>query len=72
MRTDVPDTPDFWNQLESELRAAEVESVKVMPQGEYAENDIVRNTLKRDPTPILPILEALKQAGALKADLVVI
>jgi DNA-directed RNA polymerase subunit beta len=32
------------------IRAAGVESVRVMEPGEYSENDIVRNTLRRDPT----------------------
>jgi DNA-directed RNA polymerase subunit beta len=32
------------------MRTAGVEQVKVMAEGEYAENDIVRNTLRRDPT----------------------
>ena len=32
------------------LRTAEIDSVLVMQPGEYGENDIVRNTLKRDPT----------------------
>ncbi len=32
------------------LRTAEVESILVMQPGEYGENDIIRNTLKRDST----------------------
>ncbi len=32
------------------LRTANVEEILVMEPGEYSENDIVRNTLKRDPT----------------------
>jgi DNA-directed RNA polymerase subunit beta len=32
------------------LRTAGVESVLVMQEGEFSENDIVRNTMRRDPT----------------------
>jgi DNA-directed RNA polymerase subunit beta len=41
---------EITEEMLTRMRTAGIEQVKVMAEGEYAENDIVRNTLRRDPT----------------------